>query len=171
MSKETSKYYYKCYMFYSLGTTLLVLFLTICFDLATGNYKITVLSNGQCESIDLHNSSTFIIPVIVITINKMIQLVQFITYLYYTYKLNKFVSNAGISNEYLSILHRTATALGAIVGLSHFAYIIQAILSLNFDTIAPALMGLVLVQQCIVAAIFMYTKKVRRLCREHLLKR
>ena len=100
----------------------------------------------------------------------MIQLVQFITYLYYTHKLNKFVSNAGISNEYLSILHRTATALGAMVGLSHFTYIIQAILSLNFDTIAPALIDLVLIQQCIVAAILMFTKKMCRLCREHLLK-
>jgi len=168
MSKETSQCYYKRYMIYSLGTTLIVLFLTICFDMATGNYKISLKSNGQCESIDLYNSSTYTIPVLVITINKMIQLLQFITYLYYIYKLNKFVDDAGVSNEYLSILHKTATALGAIVGLSHFAYILQATLNLDFDTIAPALIGLVLIQQSIVAAILMFTKKVRQLCRAFL---
>ena len=75
------------------------------------------------------------------------------------YKLNKYVSNAGVSNEYLSILHKTATALGAMVGLNQFVYIIQTIVNLNYDTIAPVLIGRVLIQQCIVAAILVFTRR------------
>ena len=171
MSQETSQRYFRHYMIYTLGTMFLVLFLVICFDTGTGNYRKTLLPNGQCVSIQIHIYGTLIIPGIVNAINKIAQMMQFIIYLNYTYKLNKYVTDAGVSSESLSILHKTAIALGAMIGLSQIAFAIQT--SLNYDTgevIIPTSIGLFLVQQCTFVAILMFTKKVCGLCRERFLK-
>ena len=171
MSQETSRRYFRRYMIYTLGTMFLVLFLIICFDMGTGNYRKTLLPNGQCVIIQIHIYGTLIIPVINNAINKIAQVIQFIIYLNYTYKLNKYVTDAGVSNEYLSILHKTAIALGAMIGLNQIVFAIQ--LALNYDTgevIIPTSIGLFLVQQCTFVAILMFTKKVRGLCRERFSK-
>lgn len=170
MSKETSQHHFRWYMAYSLGAMLFALFLYICFDVATGNYKGVLLPNGQCASIEIRIYGTLIIPTIFNGINKVAQLAQFITYLYYTYKLNKYVNNTGVSNEYLSLLHKTAVALGAMIGFNQFAYFTQAILNHDVEALISVSIGLFLAQQCIMVAILMFTRKVRRLCRERFSK-
>ena len=52
MSKETSQHHFRSYMIYMIGMALLVLFLTISFDLSSHNYKDTLLPNGQCATTD-----------------------------------------------------------------------------------------------------------------------
>ena len=138
--------------------------------MATGNYKFTLQQNSQCASLDLHIYNTLIIPIIFSSINKMIQLVQFITYLYYTCKIAKDISNAGVSNGYQSIMHKTAILLGAMIGLNDFLYVIQSIVNLDNRLVALLQVALFLLQQSVAMIIFLFEKKVRRLCREHYLK-
>jgi len=170
MSKETSRCHFRRYMAYTLGAVFLALLLTICFDVATGNYKDTLLPNGQCVSIEIRIYGTLIISAIFNIINKVVQLVQFINYLYYTYKLNKFVHETGVSKEYLSLLHKTAVALGAMIGFNQLAYFIQTSLNHDIKALISVTIGLFLTQQCIIVVILLFTKKVQRLCRERFSK-
>ena len=60
------------------------------YDVAKENYSGIILPNGRCvygSKHDLHD--TIQIPIAVATIKKIAQLMLFIAYLYYTYKLNK----------------------------------------------------------------------------------
>ena len=52
ISKKRSKYLLKCYMLYASITLVLVFFITIAYDLRTGNGKYTILPNGHCNFID-----------------------------------------------------------------------------------------------------------------------
>ena len=166
MSKETSQRHFRYYMMYAMGTMLLALFFIISYDVATRNYKNTLLPDGQCLSADIHIYDTLLIPVLFNGVNKVVHLVLFIAYLYYIYKMNSDISNVGVSKDHLSLLRKTATALGAVIGLTYFVYIIQNILNLNIGVVTPVIAVLFIVQQCIVAIIFAFSKKVRRLCRE-----
>ena len=169
MSKETAQHHFRCYVVYTLGTTLLVLFLIICFDVATGNYKDVLQLNGQCKSADIHGHSTIIVPLIFAAINKIIQLVQLIPYLYYTYKLKQDISDAGTHSNQLSLLHKIAAVLGVTIGLLFFLYVAQAIFNFDYNLMATVESGLSVIQQCIIVALLLFTKKVYRLCRGCLL--
>ena len=63
-------------------------------------------------SVEIRISGTLIIPGLFNGINKMVQLVQFIIYLHHMHKVNKYVTDAGISKGQLSILHKIATCDG-----------------------------------------------------------
>jgi len=99
MSKETSQHHFHFYKIFTLGVVLLVVILTISFDVATGNYKDVLQPNNRCVSLDASIYSTFQITLIVASILKIVQLVRFITYLYYIHKLNKDISDAGVSSD------------------------------------------------------------------------
>ena len=148
ISKETSQRHFRNYIVYTLGTILLVVFLSICFDMAKGNYKDTLLPNGLCVSVEIRISGTLIIPGLFNGINKMVQLVQFIIYLHHMHKVNKYVTDAGISKGQLSILHKIATAMGAMVGLTYFVSLIQTIMNFDVNTIAPVLVGFFFTVHC-----------------------
>jgi len=162
MSKETSQSHFQLYKIYTLGVVLLVVILTITFDVATGNYKDVLLPNGRCVSFDASIYSTFQIPIIVSSINKIIQLVQFITYLYYVNKLNKDISDAGVSSDQQSLLHKLAIAMAAFIGLASFVFMFLTAFNLAI-VIVPFTQALFLMQQCWIVAIFLCSKKVRRL--------
>jgi len=169
MSKETLQRYFRFYKIYTLGVMLLVVLLTICYDVATGNYKDVLLLNGQCVSFDVNIYNTFQIAVMVDTIQKIIQLVRFITYLYYVYKLNKDINDAGISSNQQSHLHKLVVAMASFIGLSSLAFIFLTMLDLAMVVI-PFTQALFLIQQCVIAAIFLCSKKVHRLLRDCLFK-
>jgi len=162
MSKEDSQRHFRNYAIYSLGTMLLVLFLTISFDVATGNHKDTLQQNGQCVLFDVNAYSTLQIGVIVSAMNKIAQVVQFITYLYYTYKIRKDIGGAGGPSDVNPYLHKLAVAMGAFIGLSYFLYALTAIFDLG-TVIIPFTQGLFLMQQCVIVAIFLCSKKFCRL--------
>jgi len=162
MSKETSQRHFNFYVIYTVGITLLDVFLTICFDVATGNYKDAILPNGQCVTFEVGAYSTLQITVFVNGIHKLVQLMRLITYLYYTYKLSKDISDAGISSDRQSDLHKVAIAMGAFIGLSYFLFTLTAIFDLA-TVIVPFTQALFLMQQSAIVAIFLCSKKVRRL--------
>jgi len=170
MSKETTQCHFKCYMIYTLNLMLFALFLTISFDVATGNYMDVLQPNGRCVSVDIRKYGTFIVAIIFLNINKIAQLVLFITYLYYTYKLSKDISDAGTFNNQQSLLHKLAVAMGAFIGLANSLFMLAVILNVNITMVTPFLTAIFLLQQCVVVTIFLCSKKVHRLYGECLSK-
>ena len=171
MSEQTSQRHLRYYMAYTMATFFLVLLLIISYDVATGNYNNTILPDGRCWTNELSLYSTLFVSILSVCINKVVQIVMFCCFLNLVYKMSvNYGEYTVLPKEYLSLLRKTATALGAVIGLSHFTYIIVKMLGLDLATISPLLAGLFLVQQSIVAAIFASTKMVRRLCREHFFK-
>jgi len=162
MSKETSQRHFKFYAIYTVGITLLDVFLTICFDVATANYKDAILPNGQCVTFEVGTYGTLQITFFVNGIHKLVQLVHLITYIYYTYKLSKDIRDAGISSDQQSYLHKVAIAMGAFIGLAYFLFTLTALFDLA-TIIIPFTQALFLMQQSAVVAIFLCSKKVRRL--------
>ena len=164
MSKEASQCYFRYYTIYTLGIMLLVLFLTICFDMATGNYKDTLQQNGQCVSFEVGAYSTIQVAIIVSTINKIAQLVRFIMYLYYTYKIRKDIGSGGVSSDVNPNLHKLAIAMGTFIGLSYCMFTLTAIFDL-VTVVIPFTQAIFLMQLSAIVAIFLCSKKVRRLHR------
>ena len=162
MPKDTSQRHFNFYVIYTVGITLLDVFLTICFDVATGNYKDAVLPNGQCVTFEVGAYSTLQITFLVNGIHKIVQLVRLITYLYYTYKIIKEISNDGASSDLNPYLHKLAVAMGAFIGLAYFWFTLTAIFGLAMVVI-PFTQALFLMQQSAVMAIFLCSKKVHRL--------
>ena len=117
---EESKQHFTYYMIYVLGTVMLTLFLMICYDLATGNYKALLQPDGHCVSLFGHSDYGIAQIVLGISaINKMAQFVLFIAYLYYMYKLNKGITNPAILTKQQPFLRKIGTAMGAVVRLAY----------------------------------------------------
>ena len=87
----------------------------------------------------------------------------FVIYLYYTYKVSKDVSDAGVFKGQMSLLHKIAAAMGAMIGLHYFLFLFQAEFGVGSRELV---VGTVLMQQCLVMALLMCTKKVRGLYRK-----
>ena len=169
ISKKDSQRHFQNYAIYSLGTMLLALFLIISFDVATGNYKDTLQQNGRCILFDVNAYSTLQIGIIFSVFNKIVQVVRFITYLYYTYKIKKDIGGARGSSDVNPYLHKLAVSMGAFIGLASFLYLLLTVLDPG-TAIFPFTQALFLMQQCVIVAIFLCSKKVCRLHGECLSK-
>ena len=120
-------------LYQSWSTGVLIVLLTI-----SGNRQLQ-RPNGRCVLFDASIYSTFQIPITVNSINTIAQLVQFITYLYNVYKLNKDISDTKISSDQQSLLHKLAIAMAAFIGLASFLFIIFTIFDLAVVVIPFAL--------------------------------
>jgi len=161
---EESKERFTYYMTYVLGTAMFTLFLMICYDLATGDYKALLQPDGHCVDLYGHpDYGTAQIGLSISAINKMAQFVLFITYLYYMYKLSKNITNPAILEKQQPLLRKIGTAMGAVVGLAYLMHIVDAIFKIEPDILVTLIFGLFLTQQCVILAIFMCSKKMRRL--------
>ena len=89
MSRRMSKYYKA----YQLGTILLTLFFIVSYDVVTGYYKGLLLPNSHCAMVAMSHYDTFLS---ISTLNYVAQLFLLIAYLYYTYHLNKDISDVAI---------------------------------------------------------------------------
>ena len=80
MSKEKSKCHFRSYMIYELVTMVIVVVLVIIYDVATGNYKETILPDDHCilHLYDIQVYNTFQIVALSTSINKVIQIVQYV---------------------------------------------------------------------------------------------
>ncbi|XP_065920561.1 uncharacterized protein [Dysidea avara] len=171
MSKKTSKHFYMRYIAYVLGTTLLSGFLIILYDVVTGNGRNTILLSGHCAIPTFQTYDPLVFISAASFTNKIVQVVIFITYLYYKYKVTKLmiIHGTGVSGKLNRKLHKITIAVGATIGLSHFGYLLQLMVGVN---IQPLLNGMFLIQQCVIMACFLgtCTKKVQQLYREYYLK-
>jgi len=125
VSKKLSKKLLKrclIYVFSSLGFLCVII---LSYDFITGNQKHLLLSDGHCAFNDIEIYETLVAPYFYATLNKMLQIIFFIIYLYYFHKFNS--ENAILSdlNRRLNKnLTRIAFAFGAAIGLSQVTWIV-----------------------------------------------
>ena len=165
MSKARSKFLLKCYTAYIVGTVIFFLFIIVAYDLRTGSGKDTLEPlNGYCHFFG-DNAYDFDIMYISNGINKVVQIIMLMAYLYYFYKINTQIEQ--IDRQYNIHLFIIAFTMGANIGLSEFIWISTTILGLNNSPI-PSIIGAIflLIQQCVIMITFMCTPKVSQLCKE-----
>jgi len=173
MSKEKSKHHFRTYMIYELITMVTVMVLIITYDVATDNYKETILPDGHCilHLYDVQIYDTFQIVAISTTINKVIQVVQYVAYLYYKHQVSKVLKDAAIhSSQQQDFFHRITIALGGTVGLSFFVFLIQPILRLKAPIVYVSISVIFLMQQSMIMGVLMFTDTINQLYRECLSK-
>ena len=164
MSKARSKFLLKCYTAYIVGTVIFYLFITVAYDLRTGNGKDTLESlKGYCHFFN-GKFYDFYISSIAIGINKVVQIILFTVYLYFFYKLN--TRTEQINRRFTKHLFIIAITMGAEIGLSEFIWMSTSILGLR-NSPFPSIIGAIflLIQQCVIMITFMCTPKMSRLCK------
>ena len=138
-----------------------MLFIVV-YDIARDNINGIILPNGRCIYTNRHFHDTLQISIGFTSINKIIQLVLFMSYLYYSYQLNKDISNPATLECQQSLLHKISLAMGAVVGLSYI--MIAIVLTLNLNLVVYGILAsyLFIAQQCTIVAIFLCSKKMCR---------
>ena len=166
MSKSKSKFLFKCYTAYVIGTIIFYLFVIIAYDLKTGNGKYTIDPlHGYCIFLSEKTYNTLTIRHISTVLNKITQIVMLTAYLYYLYKIN--VESEYTQRQYSKQLLMVAISMGANIGVSQFIWIISEIVGLGDSPIASITGAIfLLIQQCVIMIIFMCTPKMSRLCKE-----
>ena len=173
LSKKRSEYLLRCYTSYIGFTLILLFFVTIAYNWRTGNGKYTILVTGHC--IFTHHSAynTSLISDIIVAANKILQIILFIAYLVYYYKfnLNVHAAQVSLSTQTSQKLFRIALAMGGNVGLSFFIYFP---VPFNPEYLDIAIVGsatLFFIQQTVIMASFICTKKMYNLCKSYVLPR
>jgi len=157
MSRDRSNLLLKCYITYEIFTLLLTLILAVLYNLLVNSRPHIFLPNDHCRL-----NITLKIITIPTTFNKVAQILMFLIYLYYSYKLGKKIHNAGMPSRQQSHLSKIAISIGATVGISHFIYVIY--LAYNLPVVELCF-GVFLVQQCVIMASSLSMKKMHQLCK------
>ena len=164
MSKSKSKFLFKCYTTYVIGTIIFYLFVTIAYDLKTGNGKYTLDPlHGYCIFISEMTYNTYNIGIISAIFNKTTQIVLLIAYLYYLYKIN--AKSEYTQRQYSKQVLMVAISMGANIGVSDFIWMIILMVGLRDSIISITGAIFLLIQQCIIMITFMCTPKMSRLCK------
>ena len=166
MSKNKSKFLFKCYTTYVIGTIIFYLFVIIAYDLKTGNGKYTIDPlHGYCKFFSEMTYSTYDITLINTVLNKITQIVMFIAYLYYLYKIN--AKSEYTQRQFSKQLLMVAISMGANIGVSQFIWVISSMVGLGYSSLVIITGAIfLLIQQCVIMIIFMCTPKMSRLCKE-----
>ena len=167
ISKKRLNYLFRCYTAYAAFTLVLVFFATIAYDWRTGNGKYTIMSNGYCIILDHPSYDTLAISSSVAAFNKIPQLAMFSAYLVYFYKFNKNVHAAQVTLSYSRKLFRLATAMGSTVGLSTFIFALLVFIPEYSQIIIIITSTIFLIQQVVIFASLIFTKKMSTLCKAY----
>ena len=163
MSKSKSKFLYKCYTAYVIGTIIFFLFVIIAYDLKAGNGKYTIDPlHGYCKFFsDEMTYNTFNITFINTVLSKITQIVMLTAYLYYLYKIN--AESEYTQRQYSKQLLMVAISMGANynIDVSDFIWAISTIIELK-DLPIVLITGTIflLIQQCVIMITFMCTPKM-----------
>ena len=166
VSKNKSKFLFKCYTTYVIGTIIFYLFVIIAYDLKIGNGKYTIDPlHGYCKFFSEMTYSTLNITLINTALNKITQIVMLTVYLYYLYKIN--AESEYTQRQYSKQLLMVAISMGANIGVSQFIWVISPMVGLGDSPIVSITGAIFLfIQQCVIMIIFMCTPKMSRLCKE-----
>jgi len=165
VTPEMTKRCYKQYTIFQLIAILLMASAIVSFDVATGNYRGLLRSDGHCVYITPSNYSTIEVSLGISGINYVAQLVLFIAYMYYIYELSKDVDNPEILDNQQSMFRKIGFIVVAAVGLSYLVYALHGIFSFQPAVLAVLALSIFLAQQCTFMAILLCSKKMRRLYR------
>ena len=170
IQSEDKKRWTKYYIIYYLTNIMIILLVMIGYDMANDNISGIILPNGHCIYIGKHLHDTLRIPVAAIGISKTVQLMLFITYLYYTYQINKDVTNPAILDSQKFLQYKIGLAMGAVVGLTFILYFFVATIEINVVIINLIGFCLSMAQQCSIIAILLCSKEMRHKYRKCLTK-
>ena len=123
------------------------------------------MESGHCYYLDHPSYDTLVFGSTITLINKFLQITMFLAYLVYLYKFNLNVCAAQVTLQYSQKLFRTATAMGGTVGLAFFFFIPVLFIpehSYIFVTIGVTFL---LIQQVVIFASLVCTKKVSVMCK------
>ena len=121
ISDKNEKLLFRCYSAYAF-ITLVLFFRIIAYDWRTENGKYTLLPNGHCVPFGQYSYNSLHISDAIITINKFVQIIMFLTYLVYFYKLKMAFRDAPNSVQYNRIFFRIAITMGATSGPGYFIW-------------------------------------------------
>ena len=150
ISKNKNKCLFCGYVAFVLCTVVLSIGSGVVFDFLTGSGRYILLSNGFCNYYNKDFSyKTLVILLIVAGLYKTTQIIVFVIYLHYFYKLTteSFGDDGSVLNRWHnSNLIKIAVAMGATIGISYFIYL--------FNTPLAEVSGIALlfIQQCIIVA-------------------
>lgn len=150
----------KRYVIYVLSIMIASLFLILTYDIVTGNWRDTIQANGQCTHLNQpYYDTSFMFAII--TINKLIQIMMFVVYLFYCYKLRDTYRNGTASDKQTSQrLFKIAVTMGATVGASQLIFAFNKISGSNLVPTERIATMLLVVQQCIIVFSLRYVKMV-----------
>ena len=162
ISPVQSKLCFRNYIIYHLCTVALVFLIVVGYDMAKDHCISIILPNGRCVYTNQHQRGILQVPIAVVGINKIAQLGLFITYLYYTYRLNNDITDPAILEQQKSQLHMVTLVLGAVIGLSYVIYTVNIVVQVWLVAYVGLIVMLFFMQQSVIVAIFMCSKKMRQ---------
>ena len=167
-------FFYNCFVF---GLSVVFAVIIIGYDLYSGNGKRTILLSGHCLFIGDRSYQTHRILVFYSTGIKVVQMLLLGIFLFFYYKEHRAtaatlndsnVNRTRVSKQLLKI----AVAMIAFVGIAQFIWVTTSIVAPHYTYITTVISLLaLLLQQCVVMASFMCTRKMSRLCRERFYQR
>jgi len=170
ISEAKSKVFFRRYISFWVAMMFVVLLLMICHDVISRNGSY-ILPNDDCG---YTTKLTFFLSMMCNSPLKAAQIVMFMMYLYYKYKLNKTtrvhdVEGAAKRLSHQRQLNTIAIVMGATIGISQLAFWLFLIFGLP-STVLGLTFAIFLVQQCVIMSNFMCTEKMKRLCKEYFSK-
>ena len=166
ISNKNKKLLFRCYSAYAFITLILLFFVIITYDWRTGNGRYTFLPNGHCD-IGEQSYGTLYLMDSFNAVNKFVQITMFLVYLVYFYKLKMAFREAENLPQYSRKLFRIAIAMGANVGLSRFIWLIFSFHPEYAEIITICGIILFLMQQIVIMASFMCTRRMSELCKSY----
>ena len=162
ISEDEFKNLFKWHLTFIFGAMFLVLFLMVSYDVGI-NRSVHILHGGYCVT----KNDDFPIRVINISshVNKSAQIMLFLVYLYYKYKLNRDVQDTAILRSQDRLLHKIAMVMGATIGIAYLLFSVFVIF--GFTPALVATWMLFFIQQYVVMAILLCTKKMKNMCIEY----
>jgi len=164
ISEDEFKNLFRWHLAFIFGAMFLVLFIMVSYDVGI-NRGAHILHGGYCTSDD-------VFPVNVVNISthvsKSAQIVLFLVYLYYKYKINREARDAAVSDSQDNLLHKIAIVMGATIGMAYLLFSVYVIFGFF-----PALVAhwmLFFIQQYVVLAMLLCTRKMKMMCKEYFSK-
>ena len=156
-----AKFLFKCYITYVISVMAVSLFLILIYDLVTESWRDTMLDDGRCAHLVQFDFSTVSIMFAVITTNKLLQIMMFVVYLFYCYKLRSIYCKDKASGRHTRrSLFKIAIAMGATIGFSQLIFAFNKISSYNSIPIERIGGISLMVQQCVIVISLRWIKTV-----------
>ena len=169
VTKEINKKLYKYSIVYVLGSLLVFNIFIVSYDFGTGAFKHVILPNGHCSFINQTEYDTLKVLRANGFFNKSIQILMFVVYVIYYYKLNKMLTMvrdmANTDTRENRLLFKISITMLATIGISEISFIIY-----RFIYVTPILMVIgsvsLLIQQYVIMWLYACSGKTSRLCKE-----
>ena len=158
ISTKNKKQLFRYYTAYVFITLVLLFFLTITYDWRTENGRYTLSPNDHCGFINQFSYSTLYLGEVINVANKFAQVIIFLVYLIYFFKLKADFHEAPNLVQYSRKLFRIAIAMGATIGLSRFISLLPAFDSKFYSVAIISAIILFLIQQIVIMSSFMPIK-------------